>query len=235
MIRCSGVFMLCSALAGCGAAPGGGSSGSGFSISVTSAQSQLGIGGRLPPSGGSVAVVEVSIANDSATPPVLASAPLFSITTKGAIVVPVSGLVGLLKSPCTDLSVAQGGTLGCSLAFEVPKGDTPVSLDYADGMGRSASASMPALTDGACDTVAGWMNGGGSSCTSCFQSAVAQGRCPNIKSCSSTEGTCIADKIGKSLSAACAVAADCALSPACADAWTAMSDCVVFMCDAICR
>ncbi len=222
-------------LAACGGG-GPGSSSGGFSIAVTMAESQYGIGALTPPSSRFYAVVTVAVSNTSASAPILAAAPLFSVTTSGAIKVPVSGAVASLDSPCTNLSVGQGGQLSCELAFEIPTGDTPVELDYDDGMGHTAATAVPALTDGTCSLVTSWKNTTGSACTSCTQEAVAEGTCPNAQACTQTEVVCIAMQVQMSGSAAfCSAAAACSVSTACAAAWQATSDCVVFRCNTNCR
>src|SRR5262249_54485095 len=128
-------MFLLAFVAGCGGSTDGSSSG-GFTISVVDARWQYGIGASAAPSGSAVAVLKIAVDNTSATPAVLAAAPLFHVTTTNAIQVPVSGHVAQLDMPCTNLSVAAGGHLECSLAFEVPKGDVPAQLDYDDGGGR---------------------------------------------------------------------------------------------------
>jgi hypothetical protein len=215
-------------LAGCGGSHGGTSSG-GFSIKVTNAQWQYGIGSARPASGRSFAVITVSINNGSLGHPLLAAAPLFSITTKAAISVPISSYFAGVDSPCSNLSVAKGGTLACSLAFEVPTGDVPVELDYDDKMGDTATVTIEAVARSC--PASGWTNASTSQCVSCSSSA----SCPQAKSCTMSEATCISNALAGWPSSLCSLTRGCTLSASCAAEIEQYVDCINYECDESCR
>jgi hypothetical protein len=209
-----------------GTPPAGEMSSGGFTLSVTSAQWEAALQNERPPSGRTYAELNISLSNNSASP-ILASAPLFSVLTTSSIEVPTSPATGLADSPCTDLSVAKGGTLACSLVFEVPTGDTPAELVYDDHMGHSAKAPIAIVTVDACSRFRGWTRLNTSECVSCFGSS----GCPKETACTSSELNCVeADGAGDP----CSTVTTCGLSQMCADQLKAALQCQVAACDASC-
>jgi hypothetical protein len=205
-------------------------SSSGFSIAVANADTPYAIEGITAPSGRFFVFVRVTISNTSATPPVLSSAPLFSVKTKAAIVVPPAGLG--FNDQCGELSVATGGQLGCSLLFELPVGETAAELDYADGLGRTASAPIPLLPAISCDTVQGWKSTASAACMSCIQTANKS--CIDLSSCSQTEQSCITSTLQSAHALACRdVVNTCSLATTCL--WRMHRDCLAVACNDACK
>jgi hypothetical protein len=211
-----------------GTADMGGTSSGGFAIAVANADTPYAIEGATAPSGHFFVVVTVTISNTSATPPVSSAAPLFSVKTKAAIVVPSAGF----GDACGELSVAPGGKLSCSLMFRVPVGETAAELEYADGFGRTASAPIPLLPAISCDSVQGWKSISSAACMSCIQTANQS--CLDLSSCSQTEQTCITSTLQSTRALACRdVVNMCSLSTTCL--WRMHRDCLAVACNDACK
>jgi hypothetical protein len=211
-------------LAACGGSgSGSNTSNGGFSIEVDSAEWHNHLGAATPPSGRTYAVLKISIANKSESRAVSANGALFSVSTKAALSVPISGALGAVASPCADLSVQKGGQLSCGLAFEVPSADTPVTLVYDDGRGFKASSSVPTPVH-VCEA-ASW----GSSCTSCVQQNLFV--CvTNASTCTPTELNCFVSAIQSAASQLCTAPTQCTASSACSAALAAQADCLISWC-----
>jgi hypothetical protein len=207
-----------------------GTSSGGFAIAVANADTPYAIEGITAPTGRFFVFVKVTISNTSATPPVLSSSPLFSVKTKADIVVPPAGLG--FNDECADLSVAPGGQLSCSLLFELPVGETAAELDYADTVGRTASAPIPLLPSISCDTVQGWKSISSTACMSCIQTSNTS--CIDLSSCSQTEQSCITSTLGSSHVLACRdVVSMCSLATTCL--WRKHRDCLAVACNDACK
>jgi hypothetical protein len=123
-----------------------GGSGAGVALAVNHASIAYALGSGSPQYGDFFVVVDLTLRNIDAKSPVPTLFPLFSIRTNQALVV---GARESLYGCNAGVSVDTGGQVECSLAFEMPVGQTPVTVTYDDHLGDQASSSVPALAGNA--------------------------------------------------------------------------------------
>jgi hypothetical protein len=205
-----------------------------FTLSVDSAKSRVKLNGVSPQAGRYFLVLSVTIKNQSATPPLLTAGTLFSVITDKSISVPIAAAYATLPGACTDLSVAAGGMLSCPVAFEVPTGQNPVRLDYADPMLRKASAVVPAIDNAPCDVIADWGNANSSACSSCVQT-LATSSCGSFSDCSVFESDCLSKQLALPTGSVCTAAKTCNVSAKCATDVSNLATCMASTCAGQCE
>lgn len=134
---------------GGGAGSGGSGTGSvfeGASLTVNAAALRSSLNGTSPQQGRSFLRLDITLANQSVAQPLRADLTLFSVSTAGNLSVLASPSTALLDNECTaDLAVAEGGSISCGLAFEVPDTDQATELVYDDPVsGARLVAAIPA-------------------------------------------------------------------------------------------
>jgi hypothetical protein len=93
-------------------------------------------------------------------------------TTKGLVIMP-STVSALLSMPCaSDTSVSAGAAYSCTIVFEMPSGDSPTLLTYADPRGDTATAPVsytvpPLPVSAACNTFATYQHVVSAACDQC--------------------------------------------------------------------
>jgi hypothetical protein len=103
------------------------------------------VGGFSPPSGTYLAQLNITLGNVGVSKAISASFQNFTLQTDQSLVLQFSTASDLVGTPCSmSVSVANGGTFTCNLVFEVPTGQTPVTVLYDDAAGDTASAGVPA-------------------------------------------------------------------------------------------
>ncbi len=133
----------------------------------------------VSPSAGNVyAQLNVTLGNAGSSAPIGAGYAFYKVETDQSLVFIVSNASSVVASPCSPTtSIAQGGSYTCNLVFEIPTGQTPVTLLYDDNAGDTSSASVPAPAPTTCDQYDA-MNFGAASCQACGKTASA-GACGN--------------------------------------------------------
>jgi hypothetical protein len=195
------------------------------SLTVTKAELMSEIGGYYSPStqGDLFLVLTATLANESQTPPLVASYDLFSLKTVAELVYSPTSVSAELDDACEgDVSVAPGGSKTCAVAFEVPPGVTAQELDYAMPRRISLSASVPAPAQQTCDAPLV----GSTSCIDCLQQ-----RCTSTtqQGCQGGELNCMESCWfeGRDL---CACQTACSASDACVAAFHQLSTCATTQC-----
>lgn len=236
--------------AGCGAggassggtsAGGGGTSGDPGSITLTVnvATSPGKIGVFSPDPGRTFVAINLTLDNVSAPSPIPVTLPFFSLSTANGLALTTSAKSAEVYTSCAgDTSISAGSQYTCSLAFEVPTGDSPKQLSYDDHVGHTASApvsiTQPEAGPG-CNTTATW-TGGSTACGQCMDTfckglkdaanmeVLDNKTCPTAKNCINTcmTGTptycsCLTSCLG-----------------ACEPAWDTYQHCVIDNCTAPC-
>lgn len=113
---------------------------------------------------------EVSLQNGSAN-----SVPIgfqhFQMDTDAALELRPATATAFVKEPCSaDVGVAAGGTYRCNVVFEVPVGQHPTTLHYADERGHSAATEVPEFPpSSACVLRQCHVSHGGAACTACLR------------------------------------------------------------------
>jgi hypothetical protein len=152
-----------------GSGSSSGESTAGVSLTVGSASSPATVGGLSPTTGGFFVVVDLTLKNTGATTPLSTNPVLFSLLTSQALV--VSASPAQATGECSaSVSVANGGQDACSVAFQVPSGQTATTLVYDDQRGDKATAPVPmiAMPSAACETYVGWLaHGASDACLAC--------------------------------------------------------------------
>jgi hypothetical protein len=236
------VFAACSSN---GAPPPGGSDGgtigtsnAQFSLAASSVQYVSTIQGSRPMTGRRFLTLTATVANSGEQRPLSVAAPLFSVLTKAGLSVGASGDSGLLAQPCAgDLSVAVGGMLSCSLAFEIPLADSPLTLVYDDTMRRAQTdltALLPQPPDGgsACASV----NPQATGCAPCVQQNcnAELGALFNNNTCLN-QMSCVDKAVQAGQCAdACSPCAMCPIDTMCTDLIATFRTCVATSCAQMC-
>ncbi len=116
-----------------------------FSLTVDSSQTRDTIATFQASGGNTYVVLGLTLSNQSVPANLPMDLIYFSLRTANSLVLNASPVSAALDQPCrADLSVAQGGTASCSLAFETPNTETPSELLYDDYAGHATSAPVPA-------------------------------------------------------------------------------------------
>jgi hypothetical protein len=214
---------------GNGDGPDASAAGSGVLLFVGASSAPTTVGGFTPSSGSSFVVVDFTLKNVGAKEPLPTSTLFFSLATSQALV--LSPSLHEPSSPCgASTAVGTGGQLECQVAFEVPAGQTALTLRYDDKAGDATEAPVPSFPppSAACEAIAGWPST--SACQTCEYDAVSQ--------------SCASD--ANAYSRACQACSSCQTSPdhcsceaACEDAacrslFSAYAACMVAACSATC-
>jgi len=132
-----------------------------------------------PGSGNYFAVLDLTLKNTGAPNALSTNFVLFSLATSQSLVISPGAEQPTTGACSATVSVASGGQVQCQIAFAVPNGQTPTTLDYNDARGDTASAPVPSfpVASGACNTVVGWLGSGLSNqpCFNCLESALLGG------------------------------------------------------------
>jgi len=239
-MRLIAILLSCCAVA-CGSTDGGtdggiggGGSNARFSLSAADVKFVSSIMGQRPMTGRNFLTLTATLKNTAEAQPLSTAYPLFSVVTKAGLSVLTSSYSSLLQPACAaDLSVAAGGQVACGLVFEIPTGDTPTQLDYADPMMRRASVdiSAPAPPAPSCNAI----GNSNSACQSC-----AQQRCSmeasavvNNSGCLSSL-MCLQQQVKAGACDYCNPCAACPTTPACSQALGALEQCIRANCATEC-
>jgi hypothetical protein len=113
------------------------------SLRALSASYAYAINGVPPTAGDSFFIVQLSLRNTGAPSSPISSNPvLFSLETQQSLV--LSPSAAQPTGACDpSISVASGGEVTCNVAFELPNGQTAITLVYDDRLGDKASAPVP--------------------------------------------------------------------------------------------
>jgi hypothetical protein len=184
--------------------------------------------------GNGYVVLVLTLANQGSLIALSTNPVLFSLRTDRSLVISISPAQG--ANPCNPaFSVAVGGTITCSLAFEVPNGQTPSDLLYDDLRGNKATASVPppaAVTPpDACKETDAWFQNPSSACSTCLDN-VFSSTCKTIAtnydtSCTACSGSC------DSASDPCACERQCD-STSCQSLFDALNKCTFDACQNVC-
>jgi hypothetical protein len=156
-----------------------GSSTSGVQLSIGNVASPASIGAVRPSAGRYFLTVAVTLINLSVPTPVPAALLYYRLASTGGLTLTPAAASGAVGTPCpADVSVNTGGQFSCTLAFEVPTGDKPATLNYDDTMGHKASApvTLPATPmDPGCVPYVTGVTTGSSTCKACYTKAQQSG------------------------------------------------------------
>jgi hypothetical protein len=132
------------------------------------------VGGLSPSSGNAFWQFNITLGNQGVSTPLAAGYNLFTVETDQSLVLQFSTAASLVGTPCSlTTSVAEGGSFTCNLVFEIPTGQTAVTLFYDDTHNHTTSASVPAPPMATkCDQHDA-MNFATNSCNTCCGNAIA--------------------------------------------------------------
>jgi hypothetical protein len=156
---------------------------------------------------------------------------LFTVTSDQALVYNAAAVEP--PSACdSSVSVANGGTMTCSLAFQVPAGATLKTLGYNDEQGDVATVAMPAISEpsAACTTVYGWLGSASSNCFQCIEAAQT-GTCASEGSAYNACSTCGSTCQDSTSPCECELGCD---TSSCQMTFEVMMMCVVAECQSLC-
>jgi len=221
---------------------GTGSGSAGVSLTVVSADVTSTVGGLAPTSGNFFMVVSLTLKNTGAPNALSTNPVLFAIHTSQSL--DVSASPAQPSAACNaSVSVASGGQSECSVAFEMPTGQTPTDLVYNDERGDTASAMLPAVPtpSAACQTYAGWFKTQPSTaCMSCIENAdgvndASGAACESAATAygNACGGTCQSMCLPFSKADPCACELSCD-SPSCHMLWDTYVSCLVNTCGPQC-
>jgi hypothetical protein len=234
-----GMIVLGIAFLGCGGSntSDGGGTAPTFSLKASDTKLRSAIAQLSAPGGTIYADVGLTLANISESKPLPANLLMFSLQTKGALVLGADPASAGLSPACpTNVNVAMGGMVSCRVAFSMPMSDAPDKLLYNDMTGRTASASVPPVP-GDCT---GWSLPQSKACQGCIMTAYTMnGACttPSAdvrKACASELGQSCLD-LSVLGCAMISQASNCMGSAACLAALKEYRDCLYTACNAKCR
>jgi hypothetical protein len=157
---------------------------------------------------------------------------LFTVTSSQALVYNAAAVEP--PNACdSSVSVASGGMMSCSLAFQVPTSATLKTLGYNDQQGDTATIAMPAISEpsAACTTFYGWVAASPSAnCFSCIEAAQT-GTCASEGSAYSACSTCGTTCQGSTSPCECELGCDTA---SCQMTFDVMVQCYVAECESMC-
>jgi hypothetical protein len=234
------------AVASCdGGTAGAGTGTTGVSLRVASATGATTLDGVPAGSGNTYVTVELTLANSGAPVPLSTSPALFNLATVAAIDYAPSAEQGSDVCQAT-VSVATGGHVACSIAFELPTSSAATELVYDDKQGDQATTPVPqpggsgsdagmgSGSDAACVTLYGWIGAPSQACENCIIAAGsgsstcgADGSAYTSGCGSATASTCE----GSSDPCGCEQATD---SAACQTKYETYTQCIVTACMSTC-
>lgn len=115
------------------------------SVAITTANiaSPGSVAGKAPAADRYFLTVDVTLANVAAPEAVPLSFRDYTLATAGGLVIAPNPVSARVAVPCpSDLWVSAEARYTCTLAFQVPAGDTPVRLAYDDEQGDTATAPV---------------------------------------------------------------------------------------------
>ncbi|HEX4452138.1 MAG TPA: DUF4352 domain-containing protein [Kofleriaceae bacterium] len=216
---------------GSGSGGGSGSSSAGVELTIGSASSTDEISSVMPQAGDVFIIVDITLANSGAKAALSTNPVLFTVTSDQALVYNAAPVEP--PNACdSSVSVASGGTMSCSLAFQVPSAATLKTLGYNDQQGDTATVAMPAISEpsAACTTVYGWIANPPANCFECVESAQT-GTCASEGSAYSACTTCGSTCQDSTNPCACETGCD---SASCQMTFGVMMMCVEAECQSIC-
>jgi hypothetical protein len=236
------------------ACAGAGPVGSDAALEASAGQVTLAVGAvaspsvinRTPPSTGRFFVtLALTLTNVSVPTPVPASLVSYRLATTSGLTLTPSPVSGALAMPCPgDVSVNAGAQYQCAVAFEVPTGDAPATLQYNDTLGHTASAAVPwdpaAATD-RCPDVYAWLNGSNTACQSCVtMGEQAGGPCGAQDSafrasCRTTAQQCASTCQGMTDPAAFCGCIEQCYGASCTTSFRALDSCLATACGSSCQ
>jgi hypothetical protein len=217
---------------GSGSGSGGsGSSSTGVELTIGSASSTNEISSVMAQAGDVFVIVDIALANSGAKTALSTNPVLFTVTSGQALVYNAAPVEP--PNACdSSVSVANGGMMSCSLAFQVPTGATLKTLGYNDQQGDTATVAMPAISEpsAACTTVYGWIANPPANCFECVESAQT-GTCASEGSAYAACTTCGSTCQDSTNPCACELGCDTA---SCQMTFGVMMMCVEAECQSIC-
>ena len=211
------------ALAACG-----GTDGSSLELDIGSATEMTTLSGISAKAGDTFVVLSLSLKNVSAKVALSTNPVLFSLSSDAAIVYAPSPVQP--QDACDPaISIAVGGHVDCSIAYEIPAGTKLTSLSYNDLKGNIASVAIPGVstTSESCMTVAPWLGELGL-CGNCVSDQCATEKQTYTASCSTCETTC-----STSFDTLCTCEAGCD-STSCQSLFEAYMGCLAEDCASVC-
>lgn len=219
---------------------GGTSAGTTISLTIGTVTSPASIAGIAPQKGQYFITIPVTLNNVSAAAPVPVGFSFYSLATVEGLVIMPSADSAVVAMPCaTGTSVTAGADYSCTVAFEVPSGDSPKQLTYDDMHGDQATAPvsftmMPPPASPGCDTWVTYKNTQFTPCMTCTNTQCNAekntfGMCANggMDSCLQKCPAALSDPNY------CACHGDC--YGACQPSWDALLKCFEASCAASCK
>ena len=220
---------------GNGSGSGGGGSGSssaGVELAIGSAATTNEISSVTAQTGDVFVLVDITLANSGANVALSTNPVLFTVTSDQALVYNAAAVSP--PNACeASVSVANGGMMACSLAFEVPSSAALATLGYNDEQGDTATVAIPAISEpsAACTTFYGWVTASPSAnCFECVES-VQNGACASEGSAYSACSTCGAACEESASACECELGCD---SASCQMTFDVMVQCYVAECESAC-
>jgi len=215
--------MIMILLAGCGStdAPS-------LELDIGSATETMSLSMVPAKEGDTFVVLALTLKNIDAKVALSTNPVLFSLSSKTAIVFAPSPVQP--ADACDPaISLAVGGQVDCSIAYEVPIGTVVTTLSYNDQQGNLASVAVPAIvaTSDTCATVAPWLGELGLCGTCISQSCVDEKSAYHI-SCNACEAKCDA-----SFDTLCTCEATCD-STSCQSLFETYTGCLAQLCASSC-
>lgn len=117
-----------------------------LALSATNVLVVTSLGGMASKPGHVFLQLDATLANESVERGAVDNPVFFSVELASKLSIALSSSFATLENACSaSVTVNPGASTTCGLAFEIPEGDTPVSLVYRDPAGASATASIPAI------------------------------------------------------------------------------------------
>jgi hypothetical protein len=144
---------------GSSSSSGGEASASGAALTVDAAISPGTVAGMVASPGNVFVQLAITLQNVGAAAPLPTNPALFLLQTAQGMSASASSAQPTDECKPTG-RVTMGAPAQCSLAFEIPAGETPTTLQYDDRRGDAASATVPPvpMPTPDCLTVQTWMS-----------------------------------------------------------------------------
>jgi hypothetical protein len=214
-----------------GGGGGSGSSSEGVDLTIGSASSTNEISSVMAQGSDVFVIVDITLKNTGAKAALSTNPVLFTVTSDQALVYNAAAVEP--PNACdSSVSVANGGTMSCALAFQVPTTATLKSLGYNDEQGDIATVAMPAISEpsAACTTFYGWVGSASPNCFECIESAQS-GTCASEGSAYSACSMCGTTCQESQSPCECELGCDTA---SCQMTFDVMVQCYVAECESIC-
>jgi hypothetical protein len=227
-----------------GSAAGAGAGTTGGSVTLTAGnESSPGTIQSVPPAMGRYFLtLSVTLDNVSVPSAIPAGFAYYALSTSKGLVLMPSAESTAVSMPCaSDTSLSLGAQYTCTIAFEVPSGDSPTLITYDDKNGHTATAPVsytPPAPGAACATLATWNNTASTACQQCImtkcqsQAATFSGQLSDMKTCPTALTGCMACPMSHQAPTYCSCWEGCI--GGCKAAFDALDQCAVDQCSAPC-